>query len=605
MEEVQNNPDSTTIGLPSKYIAALEERMQLATQLTVAMRGLRAATDTLESVTSDLTLCRQEVITLSAQLEAVQANRAIEEQLNLQNKELERQVVALKAQGATVVGVTGESTAVRRSFSRLDGGQAPQLATLSKRQKLATDGIDADIPPSHEKLTLDARNSFGGRSTDNPTLRQSLALLAADTSSTSRIDDHVVKTGSGTLRVIQCMYCSQSIGGDHRARWVKHVGTCIFAPESVRFLFSLDLIPNSEVAGKSETANETISAGGAREADNHVVITEAWDPNDRIIDQHVLKQGVGASRVVLCGYCSERIRSKERKMRTRHEVACPTVPESVRDMLGGLSNVATHVAVDAELETHSEKRHSMSDLKSTPSSGTLANDECTPQPKKAPDSASKAPVETVSVTDLPPLRPYPTEPQKKLSDGSENKLRFRAWMDIVRYQIPGHVIVNATGLKMTTFKKMYTFKEVRIVPETSTSKFSNGCYAIPEYLQQAFMAHFKGDPRYVIVSEKHQTAFAGVPVKITSPSTPSTRAVNAQPVGTENNLAAAAAESKDRPRNASEDTEKRRGSVGKLQGTRYVSIIRGIMPEFPNLPDESRKAVKRGVRLFLEAELGP
>ncbi|KAI8844679.1 hypothetical protein BJ741DRAFT_589071 [Chytriomyces cf. hyalinus JEL632] len=119
------------------------------------------------------------------------------------------------------------------------------------------------------------------------------------------------------------------------------------------------------------------------------------------------------------------------------------------------------------------------------------------------------------------------------------------------------------------------------------------------------MAHFNGDPRHVIVSENYRPPFAGVPVKIITSSQHSTQGVNAQPFGAEKNLAAAAAESKDRPRNTSVDTGKRRGTISKLQGTRYVSIIRGIMPEFQSLPDEARKAVKRGVRLFLEAELGP
>ncbi|TPX71657.1 hypothetical protein CcCBS67573_g06074 [Chytriomyces confervae] len=612
MEEL-HEPD-VTIDLPAKYIAVLEERMQLAGQLTEAMRGLRAATDKLEALTSDLTGCRQEVLTLAAQLEALQADRAKEVQLDAENKELQRQVTALKAQGAMVVGVTRESTAVRRSSSRLDApaldssaNTTPQLARSSKRLKLATDNMDVDASLSLENATLTNRNSVGELHASHPT-RQSRtsmsALMTAAGSPVASIDEHVVKIGSGSLRIIKCKYCSLSICGDHRARWVKHVGGCTSAPESTRALFSTDLIPSSEDIAKSEAAEDG-SVKGAREGDDHTIVSEPWDPNERVIDHHVLKRGVGPSRVVSCRYCSEPIRSKERKLWTRHVAACLKVPESTRILFGGQPNVAA----DASIETPSaDIGESITDLNRAPASSVILSAEESPvHAKKAPDSASKAPVQTVSVTELAPLRPYPTDPPKTLMDGSENTLRFRAWMDIVRYQKPGYVIVNATGLKMTTFKKLYNFKEVRMVPETSTSKFSNGCYAIPEYLQQAFMAHFKGDPRHVIVPEDHQTPFAGVPVKIITSNqraSSTTRAVELQPVAAEENLAAAAAESKDHPRNPSEDTEKNGGSVVKPQGTRYISIIRGIMPEFQSLPDEARKAVKRGVRLFLEAELG-
>ncbi|KAJ3234524.1 hypothetical protein HDU77_000397 [Chytriomyces hyalinus] len=232
-----------------------------------------------------------------------------------------------------------------------------------------------------------------------------------------------------------------------------------------------------------------------------------------------------------------------------------------------------------------------------------------PAPPKSSTPVSMSPPKFDD--DLAEPLQYPTEPPEFLPDGTRNTLRFRAWVDIIRYHRPDHVIVNASRLKLTTFKRNYKFPvvefsnaQVRLMPETGFSKFSSGCFAIPEHMHRVFLSHFDEEP-----SGKKPTADVS-PVKISTEveSTASNDHKARNEVRQESPLVPDPIPSDSLDSSLKLDgsnlhSDKKPASSKNINGTRYVNVIREIMPDFPTLPADSRKAVKRGVRLFLEAEL--
>ncbi|KAI8613433.1 hypothetical protein BC830DRAFT_477192 [Chytriomyces sp. MP71] len=485
----------------AKYIFVLEERRQLSEQLSAAQRQLRTATDKLHSVVGDLTAHSALVAQLKQELATLQGGLDREAEIRAENEALKREAAALKARGATTIvirraagsdeSLTGGSRGAFQSTKR--GEDSPTSSTAagtrsSKRLRTSEDyNMDVD-------QRLEAARGHSN---------QTIVWLSQE------VDNHVTKTGTGPARVIRCNYCTNPIISRDKSRWVKHVARCEQAPESVKALmngeraqsFSSDQVYLQTRLDTEFMDDETRGGEGTD------------DPLS--IDNHVTKTGTGPARVIRCIHCKSQIKSDRKAKWVRHMHAhCPMIPPAIKATFRGYpldeleknameKSVAPSKPAYPVSASFPGTTYSISSIKTNArrGSGPLPTEpgiQLLPAAPAKPHPSAKRPIPAPD-TPVPSsfiLRPWPTPTPPYLPDGTKNTLGFRAWQDIVRYQRPGYKITNACGLKMTYFKKMYSYPEVRMVPETSTSKFSSGCFAIPESLHAAFMEHFNAEGKY-------------------------------------------------------------------------------------------------------------
>ncbi|KAI8827788.1 hypothetical protein BJ741DRAFT_628778 [Chytriomyces cf. hyalinus JEL632] len=568
------SPTKAVHDIATQYIAALEDKLEIDAKLRAAYVIFRRTEEKCHAAKTEVEALTSEALLLKQRLEARETGIGQLELLEHQNKALTEELVALRAKSAAGVVNRGEPArlgSVNGSAQNIRAGSetgstkrdTPDHALAGKRiskrfkQDDFTSLAAASISPSD------------GKPTSAPS-HMSDPAVSAD------VKTHVIKSSSNEEEV-QCRYCLVPIPRRHQSRWIQHIVNCDAAPDTAKRMLS------------SPHAYTLIEGRGTPSV---------------IIDEHVTKQGSGRTRTVHCNYCTVIINSEKRKDWERHMYSkCTRIPLSVKQAFENAKVALTTKSATTPSVANDTKTPEVTRSRTASSEGAIKSLVLKlPAPPKSSTPVSMSPPKFDD--DLAEPLQYPTEPPEFLPDGTRNTLRFRAWVDIIRYQRPNHVVVNASRLKLTTFKRNYKFPVVRLMPETGFSKFSSGCFAIPENMHRVFLSHFDEEP-----SGKKPTADVS-PIKISNEveSTASNDHKARNEVRPESPLvpdpiASDSLDSSLKLNDSNLHSDKKPVSSKNINGTRYVNVIREIMPDFPTLPADSRKAVKRGVRLFLEAEL--
>ncbi|KAI9334414.1 hypothetical protein BDR26DRAFT_897972 [Obelidium mucronatum] len=460
------------------------------------------------------------------------------------------------------------------NVSRAQRSSLSSMTPLYKPQKLSA--------PVDNAVLLESGGASGGTSNQR--------ILV-------NVDDHVKKEGSGRQRVITCLYCENVITSRNRSRWERHIRTCHKTPKNVKALFD----PNLDAPDSSEEEDEALAAGGEELAVGSGEQRDAqgyslWDLKE-LINEHVMKTGMGTARKVFCGYCKVLIASNNKLKWMRHLNQCQHCPAAVKQIfqsIGGGPTLNSTSASQAEVV----------------SASNLGNS--TPV-----EPASVVPI--TSSANIYPKLEYPVEPHEFLADGTPNTERWRAWTDVIRFQIPTFSIIPASGVRVTKFKRRHNVAEHRLIPQAGTKQHhSSVTFGLPERLHFQFLQFM--DPTYrrdiVIPEEVPVPAPRSQPQK--QPPKP-LRIIVKDPNGDDGAQILSAT-----------FTDGGAGNDGDLEGgdqpalnfdglikaspalaaeeeiggkTKYISIIKKILPDFRNLSMDARKAVKRGVKRFLESEL--
>ncbi|KAJ3218059.1 hypothetical protein HDU81_000672, partial [Chytriomyces hyalinus] len=532
--------------LAVQYIALLEARMHVADKLAEAYTDLRSVTEQTEAANDEVNTLAQESLLLKSQLESHHSVIAKCQLLSEANQQLQTEVADLRARGATaVVTHGGQRSSNLVSQNHHNGSETSSTHRHTPDQSMIDKRGIKRLQP-HDSMPSDAMipSAYSNGHLRHSKSTVSNISFASDSAVSADVHLHILTSDDGEAK---CRYCLNPFSSPLQSDWIQHIVSCDSTPEDVR------------------TSLSSADTYSFLEGDTGVVGAVSAS-----IDDHVTKKGIGRNRIVSCNYCSAPIKSDSKREWEKHMFAkCPSVPSAVREIYLPFPEPTQ--------------------MNWTPISH---NYDAYPLKQSGEGSSPSLTMADQTYGEHSPLY-FPTEPVPYLPDGTPNTLRFRAWMDIIRYQRPRHKIVNASGLKMTSFKKMNQFPEVRLIAETSSSKSALGCFAVPEYLQQAFLDHFDGDNKTGRPSKGDGRRGPRGHLQELTPSTVFARSdsFDDQNAGIR--------------RNSSVE-----GSIGKAaayrgsgSGKRYISVIREIMPSFPMLPDDSRKAVKRGVRLFLEAEL--
>ncbi|KAJ3093708.1 hypothetical protein HK100_006444 [Physocladia obscura] len=118
------------------------------------------------------------------------------------------------------------------------------------------------------------------------------------------------------------------------------------------------------------------------------------------------------------------------------------------------------------------------------------------------------------------LAEYPCAAETHFWNGEENSEKWRAWIDVLRYQLPNLRILPKTGIAVTKFKRMHKLGEIRMFSRSKPNvkcHHSNMFSAIPEHLHLSFLEFM--DPEFVAAAVPLKTekgekeeADTGVPV---------------------------------------------------------------------------------------------
>ncbi|ORY37481.1 hypothetical protein BCR33DRAFT_854760 [Rhizoclosmatium globosum] len=520
------------------------------------------------------------------------------------------------------------------------------------------------------------------------------------------IDEHMRKEGTGTSRIITCIYCNVVIPSRNRSRWIRHLVTCTEAPKAVRLQFDPDASESDDGQDKAvdeeeEDENEESDdedAAGGDEADDAEVETDGDVKS--LINHHVKKTGVGIGRKIYCNHCNMIIPSNNKAKWMQHIMKCEKASAAVKSIFDPNRGSSSSPKVFAKPSSVSKNRESSSSrrtsgaLKSPIGRQQRPSEDPSNSNSKSTSSASKN-VSTKSVSPppppplpVPPYDPstfpltYPCEPHPLLPDGTANTERWRAWCDVLRFQIPGIEIIPATGVRVTKFKRLHAVREYRLIPQSNARQHhSSVTYAIPERLHIAFLKFMvpdweepdgmkseeggmngdgggsggggdggdKGDESNGgdgasgwedavgdDAGDENQEEDAGEndeDGKIDDFGSPMegdqgdllendiTALDSVMNSGSASNLDfGSVAQSKSPSRNKSpsrvKSPSRTKSPVSQNSNgvpdvnpdtsgyTKYINIIKKMIPDYKQLSDESRKALKRGVKRFLEQEMG-
>ncbi|KAJ3023374.1 UNVERIFIED_CONTAM: hypothetical protein HDU68_008640 [Siphonaria sp. JEL0065] len=471
------------------------------------------------------------------------------------------------------------------------------------------------------------------------------------------VDDHVKKEGTGKSRIVTCVYCENVVTSRNRSRWERHIRTCAKVPKSVKALFDPNVEPSdassssaSSVSGSPSGSESSSSPSEDEEDEDHVPFkgqgrrvisyppggasssssngTSILDLKDAIND-HVLKTGMGIGRKVYCNHCKQLIPSNNKLKWMRHMNACQHCPSTVKMTFGkvSLSSGSMMSMGAAAPQKGSMPTGAGSTTTATTASTTVTTTSTARRPLArtvVPEPTAKpaAPIPPVIDTsaNIYPKLEYPIEPHEFLADGSPNVERWRAWTDILRFQIPEFQIIPATGVRVTKFKRRHGVTEQRLVPQFGSKQHhSSVTFGIPERLHFQFLQFM--DPTYRPDVVFPDANFTATPDSAKPPAKQAFKPLRIivreeLPGETENvteNLEAeitsgvgddepplkfdALTEESVLPLDPSPTNDKIPGK------TKYISLIKQVVPDYQSLSLDSRKAVKRGVKKYLELVL--
>ncbi|KAJ3115445.1 hypothetical protein HK100_001350 [Physocladia obscura] len=563
----------------SKYIALLEEHVDLNQQLNLSQTAERETAAKLEAAELQVISLQQQVDNLTAQLRDLEAAAA--------RSETSAGVIdSISTQQHSSTAAVVDGTPSYRLRLKLNLGSSASTpfdqsvtATASRKDSLGSKRLSgtqsaADIS-SAKRAKLPEISSV----VSSGSLRLSGQYYATPNSAmVDTIEKYVIKRQTGSLpTTTSCIYCGSSLGNSP-SEWNSHLISCNAAPEEVRTTLHLINTENDNNASSllysSADVSATNEAAFFASKDEFPTGTREWNES---IDSHVTKRGLGLKRVIICNYCNNEIMSNHKVKWQRHMVDCTFVPTSIQQIF--LANVGN--SSPAPTAKIINGINSNADMPVRPNSSL--SKELAPVNSNKWDSTAHTFVPRANegaVNGV--LAEYPCPPDEFLPNGQPNTEGWRAWVDVMRYQLPNFKIEAKTGINVTKFKRLHGLAEIRMMPRSKFSvrlQHSNLCSAIPEKLHAQFLEFM--EPRFVAIKNDHgmEEMFGDV-TKFSPPAEESSAkaADFLEPTTIANN-------------------------AGETSGkVKYVELVRKIIPAYKTLSEESRKAVKRGVKRFLEAE---
>ncbi|KAJ3263831.1 hypothetical protein HDU77_009855 [Chytriomyces hyalinus] len=252
----------------------------------------------------------------------------------------------------------------------------------------------------------------------------------------------------------------------------------------------------SAESSSSETVNKK------QRSDAHATTVSGDD--DDAIDSHVVRTGSGSSRKVNCVHCDGFIKTapgnpagfavvkddgsngdstmKENAAAHGESASAASFPSKSPRITARLNTAGSHQNSVPDVGAPVvNSRHVSGDKSSAYSSPKVAN-------LKMPKSPLFQEVHDIQFT---ALKPYDHEPPPFLHDGTPNTEGYRSWSDVIKYQIPTLQVFKATGLKVTSFKRLHKMPEIKVSPH-GTIREKHMAFGIPENMQAAFVLHVLG-----------------------------------------------------------------------------------------------------------------
>ncbi|KAJ3086746.1 hypothetical protein HK100_008602 [Physocladia obscura] len=471
------------------------------------------------------------------------------------------------------------------------------------------------------------------------------------------VDKYITKSGSGSARTIKCNFCKRCITGRNRSRWQRHIRACTIAPAAIKALFPLiprvSLPPDSgsplqeddndndddeDVSNKSRDLHSQAPLPSETSESSPGIDAIDYPPPETLreaIEAHVIKTGQGIRRLVQCKYCESSISSNYKTRWQKHVANCEYAPEWARQMFfqaaaaqqttspnssgaGGANGIEDDKYPRAAVNSASDRFDAVSqENEDTTLLSTKVEadnyDECgvvsaggsgggggdgvvTPEYKRIIYDGSfyVAPTGGRSVNGELAKYPCPPEPILVYNGNKPNTEGWRAWMDVMRYQRPNFHIENKTGVRVTKFKRAHNLAPIKMMPRSNPKQYhSNLCSAIPERLHLEFLEFMDGGLGAATAAALSSAAASAADSK---------GKINAGYIGFGD-----VADEMDGVVMLNAAAE--RGSVSVEDASpapagkpKYIEIVKKIIPAYRTLSEESRKAVKRGVRNFLEVE---
>ncbi|KAJ3062598.1 hypothetical protein HDU98_001527 [Podochytrium sp. JEL0797] len=526
----------------SKYIAVLEERVTLTQELGETNVQLRSVQDKLAASEALVVSLQREVADLQGQL-ASSAHEAPRT-----GKPLDR-VTSINGGSRFYADVQAAPLKRTRTRTRTQQqaatmGEAEGQGGEAKRAKLEPSSVPSSVPavPSSVPGVSSVPSSVPGAAAPTNTTTTNTNTTTTPTTEHA-IDAHVAKSGAGALRAITCVYCHSAIASRNRSRWERHVAACKAAPGDVRALFAApqmripkhlfddtsfdddndddepDAVSHDDYVEEEDeeedpddddfvikisstdtptTPAPAASASAAAAANISSSSTTPPDPNLKMaINAHVKKTGIGLNRKITCIHCSSLIPSNNKTKWIRHLIVCPRASESTKRPFWAHEPTSSHPntpstpapATTTAAATVAEQQPNFPSHSPNPSKPLETVAAPTPLAPTNPPIEPTPAVDTTPALDATPTALfYPIEPHTHLSDGTPNTDRWRAWSDVIRFQLPDYKIVPATGVRVTKFKRAHRIAEYRLLPQAGNKKHhSSVTFGIPERLHVAFL----------------------------------------------------------------------------------------------------------------------
>ncbi|KAI8610087.1 hypothetical protein BC830DRAFT_1147376 [Chytriomyces sp. MP71] len=432
--------------LKHKYIKVLEDNNAMSLEVTTVGDQLAKAAMVMANAAEYAEALRAEAEVLQDQLAKAGGIKSLERRFKLEaeNRTLRSEVAALRAS----LPSAGDDGAPKRSHR--NANPATPAGTLTAASS------SASIAPVASKGSSAA--SMSPKPSAPKRVKLDISRITADVYE-QEIDKHVVRAGSGPSRKVSCLYCNGSINtapGTGRREWRRHMRICNVCPLAVKALFAVTeknsvsspvVKPATPVLGVSASSFYSVASAHAGE------LSARAD-----VDSSVATPATEGEAFEE-GHESKPLISEPYRENSGEETAKPVfVKPMARKQLGFKQFTSTALP-----------RHSIA-------------------------AAGHHDAASASYTDL---KPYPVEPSPTLIDGTPNTEGYRAWSDVIRFQIPSYPIVKATGLKATSFKRLHRMPELKVLPYGASPIDKYAHFAIPESMQHEFLLHVLGRDKKV------------------------------------------------------------------------------------------------------------
>ncbi|KAI8828995.1 hypothetical protein BJ741DRAFT_624713 [Chytriomyces cf. hyalinus JEL632] len=398
--------------------------------------------------------------------------------------QLREQVAELRTRVGTDVGSEGQGAQKLAVLQAENAGLVQEVAALRASLETGTGGPKRSIRlvlNPNPNVHMDESAESSSSETVNKKQRSDAHGTTVSGDDDDAIDSHVVRTGSGSSRKVNCVHCDgfiKTAPGCGRREWRRHMRVCTKAPAEVKKQFATDKSSNSRRS--TNDSQEIAPLVIRRNPAGFAVVKDDGSNGDSTMKENAATHGESVSATsfpskVTYHHCWRYFQRFSKLFQPDGLDQSPRVTARL-NTAGSHQNSFPDVSAAGV-----NSRHVSGDKSSAFSSPKVAN-------LKMPKSPLFQEVHDIQFT---ALKPYDHEPPPFLHDGAPNTEGYRSWSDVIKYQIPTLQVFKATGLKVTSFKRLHKMPEIKVSPH-GTIREKHMAFGIPENMQAAFVLHVLG-----------------------------------------------------------------------------------------------------------------